>query len=129
MRHLEKGRVVIFAGGTGNPFFTTDTTAALRATEMEADVVLIAKNKVDGVYDADPRKVQSARRCLAPVGHMDALGPPPRGDGQHRAHVMHGKQAAYPRVRLAQPDGILDAAPRQGHRHRRHRGPIEGGGR
>jgi uridylate kinase len=54
MRHLEKGRVVIFAAGTGNPFFSTDTTAALRAAEIEAEVILMAKNKVDGVYSADP---------------------------------------------------------------------------
>ncbi|MEF2965180.1 UMP kinase [Paenibacillus sp. M1] len=54
IRHLEKGRVVIFAAGTGNPFFSTDTTAALRAAEIEADVILMAKNKVDGVYSADP---------------------------------------------------------------------------
>lgn len=54
IRHLEKGRVVIFASGTGNPYFSTDTTAALRAAEIEADVILMAKNKVDGVYTADP---------------------------------------------------------------------------
>ena len=54
MRHLEKGRVVIFAGGTGNPFFTTDTAAALRATEVRAEAILMAKNGVDGVYSADP---------------------------------------------------------------------------
>lgn len=54
IRHLEKGRVVIFAGGTGNPYFSTDTTAALRAAEIEAEVILMAKNKVDGVYSADP---------------------------------------------------------------------------
>lgn len=54
IRHLEKGRVVIFASGTGNPYFSTDTTAALRAAEIEADVILMAKNKVDGVYSADP---------------------------------------------------------------------------
>ncbi len=54
MRHLEKGRVVIFAGGTGNPYFSTDTTAALRAAELEAEVILLAKGKVDAVYDADP---------------------------------------------------------------------------
>lgn len=61
MRHLEKGRVVIFAGGTGNPYFTTDTTASLRAMEIQADVILKA-TKVDGVYDADPMKVSSARK-------------------------------------------------------------------
>lgn len=54
IRHLEKGRVVIFASGTGNPYFSTDTTAALRAAEIEAEVILMAKNKVDGVYSADP---------------------------------------------------------------------------
>ncbi|MCD8510813.1 MAG: UMP kinase [Bacillus sp. (in: Bacteria)] len=54
IRHLEKKRVVIFAAGTGNPYFSTDTTAALRAAEIEADVILMAKNKVDGVYSADP---------------------------------------------------------------------------
>ncbi len=54
LRHLEKGRVVIFAGGTGNPYFSTDTTAALRAAEIEAEVILLAKGKVDGVYDQDP---------------------------------------------------------------------------
>ncbi|GIW22602.1 MAG: uridylate kinase [Candidatus Sericytochromatia bacterium] len=54
IRHLEKGRVVIFAGGTGNPYFTTDTAASLRAAEMNVDIILMAKNKVDGVYDSDP---------------------------------------------------------------------------
>ena len=62
IRHLEKGRVVIFAAGTGNPYMTTDTAAALRAIEIEAEVVLMAKNKVDGVYDADPRREPGARR-------------------------------------------------------------------
>ena len=59
--HLEKGRVVIFGCGTGNPFFSTDTAAALRAAEIGADVILLAKN-IDGVYDADPNKVKTARR-------------------------------------------------------------------
>lgn len=59
MRHLEKGRVVIFAAGTGNPYFSTDTTAALRAAEIEADVILLAK-KVDGVYNKDPHKYKDA---------------------------------------------------------------------
>lgn len=61
MRHLEKGRVVIFAAGTGNPYFSTDTTAALRAAEIEADVILLAK-KVDGVYDKDPHKYPDAKK-------------------------------------------------------------------
>ncbi len=62
IRHLEKGRIVVFAAGTGNPFFTSDTAAALRAAEIEAEVILMAKNKVDGVYDADPRVVPGARK-------------------------------------------------------------------
>lgn len=62
IRHLEKGRVVLFAAGTGNPYMTTDTAAALRAIEIGADVLLMAKNKVDGVYEADPRQVPGARR-------------------------------------------------------------------
>ncbi len=60
VRHLEKGRVVIFGGGTGNPFFSTDTTAALRAAEINADAILMAKNGVDGVYDKDPREFPNA---------------------------------------------------------------------
>jgi len=62
LRHLEKGRIVIFGGGTGNPFFSTDTAAALRALEVGAEVVLMAKNKVDGVYSDDPRKNPEAVR-------------------------------------------------------------------
>ncbi|MER2009423.1 MAG: UMP kinase, partial [Psychrobacillus sp.] len=60
IRHLEKKRVVIFAAGTGNPYFSTDTTAALRAAEIEADVILMAKNNVDGVYSADPKTDKTA---------------------------------------------------------------------
>ena len=62
LRHLEKGRVVIFGGGTGNPYFSTDTTAALRAAEIGADVILMAKNGVDGVYSADPKVDPSATK-------------------------------------------------------------------
>ncbi|WP_232697064.1 UMP kinase [Brevibacillus daliensis] len=62
IRHLEKKRVVIFAAGTGNPYFSTDTTAALRAAEIEAEVILMAKNKVDGVYTADPSLDESATK-------------------------------------------------------------------
>ncbi len=61
IRHLEKGRVVIFAGGTGNPYFTTDTCATLRAMEIEADAILMAKNGVDGVYTADPKVDKNAQ--------------------------------------------------------------------
>ncbi len=62
VRHLEKNRVVIFAAGTGNPYFSTDTTAALRAAEINADVILMAKKGVDGVYDADPKKEPNAKK-------------------------------------------------------------------
>jgi uridylate kinase len=72
MRHLEKGRVVIFAAGTGNPFFTTDTAAALRATEIHAEAILMAKNGVDGVYTADPREDPEAQ-LIPQLTHMDAV--------------------------------------------------------
>ncbi len=62
IRHMEKGRVVIFAAGTGNPYFSTDTTAALRAAEIEADVILMGKKNTDGVYDSDPNKNPDAKR-------------------------------------------------------------------
>ena len=71
VRHLEKGRVVVFAGGTGNPFFTTDTAAALRATEMGCDA-LLKGTRVDGVYSADPRKSETARRYDT-LSYMDVL--------------------------------------------------------
>jgi uridylate kinase len=72
MRHLEKGRVVIFAAGTGNPFFTTDTAAALRALEIHAETILMAKHGVEGVYDADPSKVPDAK-FLPEITHMEAI--------------------------------------------------------
>jgi uridylate kinase len=78
IRHLEKGRVVIFAGGTGNPYFTTDTTAALRAAEIGADVVLKA-TKVDGIYDADPMTHPDAVK-LPQLTYLEAL--------QRRLQVM-----------------------------------------
>jgi uridylate kinase len=72
VRHLEKGRVVIFAGGTGNPYFSTDTTAALRAAEINADVILMAKNNVDGVYSADPMKDLTATK-FTELTHLDVI--------------------------------------------------------
>jgi uridylate kinase len=72
MRHLEKGRVVVFAAGTGNPFFTTDTAAALRATEMHAEVILMAKNGVEGVYSADPA-VDADAVFIPEITHMEAV--------------------------------------------------------
>jgi uridylate kinase len=71
IRHLEKGRIVIFAGGTGNPYFTTDTAAALRAIEIDADVILKA-TKVDGVYSADPVKYKTAKRFYS-LTYMQVL--------------------------------------------------------
>jgi len=71
LRHLEKGRVVIFVAGTGNPYFTTDTAAALRAKEIEAEIILKA-TKVDGVYTADPKKVKTAKK-FAELRYIDVL--------------------------------------------------------
>jgi uridylate kinase len=72
MRHLEKGRVVIFAAGTGNPFFTTDTAAALRATEIRAEAILMAKNGVEGVYTADPA-IDPSATFIPEITHMEAV--------------------------------------------------------
>ncbi|MEX2245851.1 MAG: UMP kinase [Dehalococcoidia bacterium] len=109
IRHLEKGRTVIFAGGTGNPFFTTDTAAALRAVEMEAEVLLMSKNRVDGVYDADPAKEASARRFKT-LTYLDAIS--------RRLQVMDTTaltmcmEHSLPIVvfDVASPDGIVRAA-------------------
>ena len=79
IRHLEKNRAVIFAAGTGNPFMTTDTAAALRAIEVECNVLLMAKQGVDGIYSADPAKKKDAKR-YSEITHMDAL--------QQRLEVM-----------------------------------------
>ena len=72
LRHMEKGRVVVLAAGTGNPYFTTDTAAALRALELDADVLLMAKNGVDGVYSDDPRTNPAAER-YPQISHQEAL--------------------------------------------------------
>jgi uridylate kinase len=72
MRHLEKGRIVIFAAGTGNPFFTTDTAAALRALEIHAEALLMAKNGVEGVYTADPR-LEADARFIEEISHREAI--------------------------------------------------------
>jgi uridylate kinase len=72
IRHLEKGRVVIFAAGTGNPFMTTDTAGALRAIETDCEALLMAKNGVDGVYDADPAKVPTATK-FEHLTHIEAI--------------------------------------------------------
>ena len=72
IRHLEKGRVVIFAAGTGNPYFSTDTTAALRAAEIEAEAILMAKKFADGVYDSDPRRNPDAKK-FKELDHMEVI--------------------------------------------------------
>jgi uridylate kinase len=72
IRHLEKGRIVLFAAGTGNPFFTTDTAAALRALEIGAEAILMGKNRVQGVYDGDPR-VDADARFLPELTHLEAI--------------------------------------------------------
>ena len=97
MRHLEKGRIVIFAAGTGNPFFTTDTAAALRAAELHAEVVLMAKNGVEGVYSADPAKDPSAK-FIPEITHKEALTRGSAGNGFDRVRAVHGQQSADRRV-------------------------------
>ncbi|MCE2928262.1 MAG: UMP kinase [Candidatus Caenarcaniphilales bacterium] len=72
LRHMSKSRVVIFGGGTGNPFFTTDTAAALRASEMDCDLMLMAKNGVDGVYDDDPRTNKNAKK-INKLSHQEVI--------------------------------------------------------
>ena len=98
MRHLEKGRVVLFAAGTGNPFFTTDTAAALRALEIGAEAILMAKNGVQGVYDGDPRTDPGAR-FLPELTHLEAIERGPARDGHDGALALHGQWRADPRLR------------------------------
>ena len=113
IRHLEKGRVVIFAAGTGNPFFTTDTAAAVRGLEIGAEAILMAKNGVEGVYTADPRHGPDRRvhpGDQPPGGDRAAAG----GDGLDRAVALHGQRAADLRLqhgRRAQhrPDSVRRA--------------------
>ena len=96
MRHLEKGRIVIFAAGTGNPYFTTDTAAGLRAMEIGAEVILKA-TQVDGVYDADPLKNAGAKKLRRAHLHRGAE-PRSQGDGLHRDLAVHGQSPADPRL-------------------------------
>lgn len=107
-RHLEKGRVVIFAAGTGNPYMSTDTAAALRAVEVECDALLMAKNGVDGVYDADPRTTPDAKR-FDRLTHIEAI--------QRRLQVMDTTAVTLCMENnmpiivfdVGQPDGIYHA--------------------
>ena len=99
IRHLEKGRVVIFAAGTGNPYFTTDSAAALRALEIKADVILKA-TKVDGIYTADPVKDSTATRydCIT---YQEVLEKQLEGDGRLRHLALHGQRPAHRRLQHA----------------------------
>ena len=120
MKNLGKGRVVLLAAGTGNPFFTTDTTAVLRAAELEAQAVLKATN-VDGVYTADPKKDPKATRYerVQPPGG-DRKGP--AGDGRRRLRACPGKPDAYHRVFDRREGRHRIRSARQGPRHHRRLG-------
>ena len=92
VRHLEKGRVVIFGGGTGNPYFSTDTAAALRANEIGAEVILKA-TKVDGIYDCDPNKNPQGQ-AIRPNHLSGSVAEAIEGDGFDRFFALHGQQNA-----------------------------------
>ena len=98
IRHLEKGRVVIFGAGAGMPFFSTDTVAAQRALETKCEVVLMGKNGVDGVYTADPRNDPTAIK-LDELTFDEALQRGLQGRRRDRVRPLHGEQAADDRVR------------------------------
>ena len=99
IRHLEKGRVVVFAAGTGNPYFTTDTAAALRAMEMKADVILKG-TKVDGIYAADPM-IDPDGDAYRTISYLQVLEQRAEGDGRDRHFAVHGQQAADRRLQPA----------------------------
>ncbi len=101
IRHLEKGRVVIFGCGTGNPFFSTDTGAVLRAAEIDADAILLAKN-VDGVYSDDPAKNPDAVK-YDEITYDEVLAQAPDGDGQHRNLAVHGQSYPHHSLRTEEP--------------------------
>ena len=113
MRHLEKGRIVIFAAGTGNPFFTSDTAAALRALEMHAEIILMAKNGVEGVYTADPKKDPDAE-FIPEIAAREAIARDLKVMDVDGALAVHGEQAPDQRLqheRRAQhrPDSLRRA--------------------
>src|SRR3989440_327928 len=128
MRHLEKGRVVIFAAGTGNPFFTTDTAAALRASEIHAEIILMAKNGVEGVYTADPA-VDPTARFIPEITHMEAREPRtarPRGRRLLRSDdpaepARHDLRAGSPPDHRSAVRQVLDQGDREGDQRVRHR--------
>ena len=100
VRHLEKGRVVIFVAGTGNPYFTTDTAAALRAVEIGAEVLMKA-TKVDGVYDADP--MTSRAPTIRPARIRRPAPRPAQGAGRRGGLAVHGERPADHRLRPERP--------------------------
>ena len=115
IRHLEKGRVVIFAAGTGNPFFSSDTAGALRALEINAEAILMAKHGVEGVYDGDPKLDPNATlpADAHPCGRDRAQ---PEGDGRDRALALPGEPPAHLRVRAGRGEHPPPAF-RRAHRH------------
>ena len=124
MRHLEKGRVVIFAAGTGNPFFTTDTAAALRALEIGAEAILMGKNGVEGVLDGDPR-VDPGARLIPELTHLEAIE---RGlkvmDTTALSLCMDNKLPIH--VFELADGNISRVASRRAHRHDREDGRMNG---
>ena len=119
VRHLEKGRVVIFAAGTGNPFFTTDTAAALRAVEIEADVLLKGTHSgTDGIYTDDPKLNPDAEK-LEEVEYLEVLNRGLAGDGLDRDHPLYGQRVAGRDVRLAGRGQCAGPARRPSDRHPR----------
>ncbi|WXR61766.1 UMP kinase [Peptostreptococcaceae bacterium AGR-M142] len=108
VRHLQKGRVVIFGAGTGNPFFSTDTAAALRAAEIDADVILLAK-KVDGVYDSDPATNKDAKK-FDRLTHMDVLKRNLKVMDSTATSLCMDNKISISVFSLENPDNIIDAA-------------------
>jgi uridylate kinase len=109
IRHMEKGRVVILAAGTGNPYFTTDTAAALRSLELDADVLLMAKNRVDGVYSADPNFDPSARRYKR-ISHQEAIERDLRVMDMSALALLRDNGLPIVVFDVSQESGIEDAA-------------------
>ena len=122
LRHFEDDRIVVFAGGTGNPYFTTDTTAVLRAAEMGCDAVLKATD-VDGVYSADPKKDPKAKRYDR-LSHQTALDQQAENHGCDRVRACPGKQYAYHRVLDPRAGGNRGRAARERPFHHRRLGPA-----
>ena len=125
IRHLEKGRLVIFAAGNGNPYFTTDTTAALRAAEIGAEALLKGTHSgVDGVYSADPRLDPDAVK-LEQIEPLRSAEPRPASDGLDGDHVLHGQRPARSSCSTSAQPGNITARARRG--ADRHAGELEGG--